>query len=119
MKYLKKYSNREECVGTVVDMPAAICVRGEKPCFLGKKGVKSSEILMGGGGPEGEYASYVKATYNITNTTGTTKILYTVTGVRKMIIDGNEVPLSTSYLIISKSGMDLYSYRYGGANVKE
>lgn len=49
MKYLKKYSNKEECVGTVVDMPAAICVRGEKPCFLGKKGVKSSEILMGGG----------------------------------------------------------------------
>lgn len=46
---------------------------------------------------EGEYMQYITITYNVSSTTSTTQILYTVGNVVKMFYRGGEVPVSTSY----------------------
>ena len=89
-------------MGQTIAIPSVLSIK-ETPDSVGYLntdiGIKETEIVdtEDKSFVEGEYMQYITITYNVSSTTSTTKILYTVGKVTKMFYRGGEVPVSTSY----------------------
>ena len=83
MKYLKKFKTKADAVGQTIAIPSVLSIK-ETPDSVGYLntdiGIKETEIVdtEDKSFVEGEYMQYITITYNVSSTTSTTKILYTV-----------------------------------------
>lgn len=93
MKYLRKFKTKADAVGQTIPIPSVLSIKEtpERVGFLNTDiGIKETNIVNTDDDSfvEGEYMWYTTVTYDVSSTTSTTQILYTVGNVRKMFYRG-------------------------------
>ena len=105
MKYLRKFKTKSDAVGQTMPIPGVLSI-GDTSIQVGYLntdiGIQETNIVETPDQSfvEGEYMQYVTVTYNVTTSSSTTKILYTIGNVTKMFYGGGGFqPLHHMYFL--------------------